>query len=490
MSIEQVRAQFNGTWYTLSYNPATGAYEAQITAPTLPGMYPTPVEVRGSQWTTKKTAEIEVRAELEPPVVVITTPPGYYNDPAHPVSFTLRDNAGIALDTLSVLLDGEPVTGAVSEPAEGGYDCVYTPPALADGPHTLAVTVKDINGNESAPAQLTWHVDTTGPTLAVSFPPDGYNTNRPALTVTGLAGDTGVGLAWLRINGADVPVTDGGFSWSATLTEGDNLFTMTAEDSLGNTSTLSFGVLLDTIPPKITAVTVAPDLDGQPMGLTYLVIADIQPSPEPHAAETVTGTVNGLPVTFVQDGQRWTAVVPRAVDFTVELLASDAAGNTDRASVYFPNGLESKLDWTRLDYLNFWDLNRIERNTRFVYGAAISLGRTPPHGWRPRHPVPAQDIPVAGHEPHHIPEHTQWLASDILFKADLDRLNQNVEDLKGVLALYRGEWVPIRLYDPLDWRTLLAIEKDLTLVDRFLSCYQSHKATPVYAGQIPAGVWP
>ena len=33
MAISQVRAQVNGTWYTLTYNSSTGKYDATITAP-------------------------------------------------------------------------------------------------------------------------------------------------------------------------------------------------------------------------------------------------------------------------------------------------------------------------------------------------------------------------------------------------------------------------------------------------------------------------
>lgn len=512
MSITRVRAQFDGTWYTLAYDPDTGTYAAQITAPTLPGMYPTEVEAVGSDWTTLEETELEVRAEIVPPVVTITTAPGFYRDPAHPVQFSLRDNAGIDLTTLRIVLDGQTVTGAVTEETEGGYDCTYTPPALADGPHTIVITVQDINKNESAPAELTWTVDTTGPTLAVSWPPEGYNTNQAAITISGLAGDEGAGLAWLKVNGEVVetnppatadavalpPLTRGaedgsfGFSVAVTLTEGINTFVFVAQDTLGNETTLTLHVLLDTIVPTIQRVALRPNMGpGWPeLGLSYLLIVDLQPSPEPHAAETVTGTVNGRAITFVQDGQRWTAVVPRRDQvFSVEVFSQDAAGNSDQASAVFPNGLESKLDWSKLDFLNYWDLNRIERNTRFVYAAATSLGHVPPRGRVPRTPVPEETIPVAGHDPVVIPEHEEWLMSDILYQDDVDRLNSNVQALQTILLLYQREWVPLRTGYPMDWRTWQAIEQDLTVVDKFLTYAQKHTSY-VWSGQIAAGMWP
>ena len=59
---------------------------------------------------------------------------------------------------------------------------------LADGTHTFDVKAVDPAGNTSSPATFAWRVDTTAPTIALTTPADGSETNDPTPTFAGTAG--------------------------------------------------------------------------------------------------------------------------------------------------------------------------------------------------------------------------------------------------------------------------------------------------------------
>src|SRR5699024_2038332 len=116
---------------------------------------------------------------------------------------------------------------------------------------------------------------------------------------------------------------------------------------------------------------IRPSLDAKPLGNT-IILAVVKKPPEvnPNATETVKGAGNGEPVTWKEGpAYTWTATVERSEwdEYAVALHAEDAAGNSASYSITFPCGLESKWTWTPLEYLNYWDLNRIEYNTRYLY---------------------------------------------------------------------------------------------------------------------------
>lgn len=467
VAITTARVQWNGTWYTLTYNAETGAYEAALTTPAAPGYYTARVETTNSDGQSAAAEQtLLVKSELVPPVVTITTASGFYQNPATPIVFTLVDEAGgsgVNLDSLKMVLDGQTVTGAQSTAIENGYSCTYTPSGLSDGEHSITITVEDQSGNLSAPASLTWSIDTTAPTLAVSSPAEGLNTNNPALTIAGVTGDEGVGFGGLTVNDQSVPVTDGAFSLDVTLSEGMNSFTFVAADLLGNSTTLTRQVLLDTTAPVIEAVTLTPDFSADPIGNRFVLTVLLAPSPAPKAAETVTGTVNGMAVSFSESpALMWTALVPRGDGFAVELTASDAAGNVTTASLFFPDGLESKFDWTTLDFLNYWDLNRVERNTDFIL----------------------RILRQCGYNPKNYGIDRDWAMPDIPTRSQIDRVRRNVDALQeGFLLL--PEWREIVYNNTVDAGQMNAIEWDLRLLDQWLVRLQ--KGVFIYSGDVFAG---
>jgi hypothetical protein len=113
---------------------------------------------------------------------------------------------------------------------DGGGFAPCTSPAsynaLADGTHTFAVRAIDHAGNgDDTPAQFTWLVDTTGPTLAPTISPTPTYLGAPA-TATPNATDAGTGVASQTC--ASV----------STSTVGDHTIRCTATDNAGNTTTV------------------------------------------------------------------------------------------------------------------------------------------------------------------------------------------------------------------------------------------------------------
>ena len=144
MAIAQVRAKVNGAWHTLTYDAASGAYKATITAPGATsynqagGYYNVEVEATNTAGTTG-TADGSTIAGLQlvvrervAPVITILSPSGgaYVTNSKQPVVFTITDEAGgsgVDLSTLVVKLDGTAVAASTlaSTAVTNGYSVTY-----------------------------------------------------------------------------------------------------------------------------------------------------------------------------------------------------------------------------------------------------------------------------------------------------------------------------------------------------------------------------
>lgn len=143
---------------------------------------------------------------------------------------------------------------------------MYTPgSALSDGSHTITVNASDNDGNTATTVSASITVDTVPPTLSVSTPAEGLITNNASQTVTGTTNDATSSPVTVTIvlNGEDqgaVSVgSDGTFSKTVTLEEGDNTIVVTAQDAAGKTSSVTNMVKLDTAIPSIGSMTLAPN---------------------------------------------------------------------------------------------------------------------------------------------------------------------------------------------------------------------------------------
>ena len=151
-------------------------------------------------------------------------------------------DATSGIDHVDVSLDGTIV------PVPGGVT-THTLTGVADGPHTILVTVYDGAGN-SASASVAVTVDATGPTVSISGPGSGAVVTSSSTTVQWSAADTtsGVDHIELRIDGGS-PQTLSASTTSQSLTglsDGSHTVTITVVDRAGNTATASVTFRVDT----------------------------------------------------------------------------------------------------------------------------------------------------------------------------------------------------------------------------------------------------
>ena len=285
MAISQVRANINGTWYTLTLNSRTGKYEATITAPGATsynqsgGYYNVTVEATNTAGT-KGTADgstlnglrLFVKERVAPVITIMSPSSGaYVTNSKQPVVFTVVDEAGgsgIDLNTLVVKQDGTAVAASTLAKTSitNGYSVTYTPAsALSDGSHTITVNVSDHDGNAASQKSTTYKVDTVPPTLNITAPTEGLITATASINIVGTTNDvtsSPVSIT-IKLNGTDqgrVTVgSDGTFSKSVTLAEGGNTIIVTATDAAGKTSSVTRTVTLDTSVPKVVSASITPN---------------------------------------------------------------------------------------------------------------------------------------------------------------------------------------------------------------------------------------
>ena len=299
MAISQVRAQINGTWYTLTLSGTANTYTATITAPgstsytKTGGYYDVTVEATNTAGTvTTQNAsglaglKLVVREKVAPVITILSPTSGaaVINN-KQPVTFTVTDEAGgsgVNLSSLVVKQDGTAVAASTitSTAITNGYSVTYTPSAaLSDGSHTVTITVSDNDGNAATAKSTTYRVDTVPPTLNITAPANALVTNAASLVVRGTTNDTSSSPVTVKITlaGADqgtVTVgSDGSFSKTLTLVEGSNTIVITATDSAGKASSVTRTVTLDTTKPVIKSAVISPNpVDaGASMVITVVV---------------------------------------------------------------------------------------------------------------------------------------------------------------------------------------------------------------------------
>ena len=299
MAIASVRIQINGTWHNLTYDSASGAWKATITAALGTsyimegGYYSCTVEATNTAGT-KTTAsastvsglKLYVR-ETEPPTISVQSPTSgaYVTNNKQPVVFIAgdeQDGSGINPSSAVVTLDGQAVPAAnVSVTKQStAYKITFTPAtALTDGNHTVTAKISDNDGNQSEAATVTFKVDTVPPTLNVSAPADTLITNNASVNVTGTTNDATSSPVkiTIKLNGTDqgsvTVATNGSFSKAITLADGNNTIVVTATDAAGKTSSVTRTVTLDTSAPVIQSATINPNPvdSGATMVITVVI---------------------------------------------------------------------------------------------------------------------------------------------------------------------------------------------------------------------------
>jgi Zn-dependent metalloprotease len=179
-------------------------------------------------------------------------------------------------------------------------------------------------------------MDITGPALTMSTLANGAITNNATLNVSGTVSDAS-GVARLTINTAAVTITNGSFSHAIILQPGTNSITSIATDTLGNSTTDTRAIILDTTAPVVSITTPADNsMTSQPLVPVTGTISE---------TSTVTVAVNsGTPQSASISGNNFSATLALNPGInTADITVIDLAGNTSTAkrTITYDNSVPS-----------------------------------------------------------------------------------------------------------------------------------------------------
>lgn len=288
MALKKLTALIQGKEVELTYNSTTGYYEATATAGNdssfneSGGYFPvsmTATDTAGNSASvdsTHSTLGSNIRLfvyEQNKPTITITSPTAgaYITDTTKPeITFKIVDNtvqtsgySGINKSSVVLTVGGTTVDSSKITFTEttGGYIGKYTPTTdLADGDVTITVTGKDNDGNAAVAASVTFKVDNLAPSLTVTAPVDGLETNQSAITVSGTTNDTSKPITvTITLNGTDCGTvtvgSDGAFSKTVNLTkQGSNTIVIKATDASGKSTSITRTVKYSTTAPVFSEV--------------------------------------------------------------------------------------------------------------------------------------------------------------------------------------------------------------------------------------------
>ena len=227
--------------------------------------------------------QLRVLEKVAPTITVVSPSSNARVTTATPqITWQLRDNdSGIDAATIKLTINGQVVKeGITKTPAEGGYDCSYTPAkALPEGSNTVLFDVTDNDGNVATQGSVTFTVDTIAPSLDVTTPAEGTITNQETINVTGTTSDATSGPVTVTITvnevdqGAVTVEESGAFSKDVTLNSGANIIKITARDAAGKETVITRNITLDTGAPVFNSVEITPNpVDA---GKTFIISVDV-----------------------------------------------------------------------------------------------------------------------------------------------------------------------------------------------------------------------
>ncbi|MEU6134591.1 Ig-like domain-containing protein [Nocardioides sp. NPDC047086] len=282
----------DGTWtFTPSEPLADG--EHTVTA--------TQTDEAGNTSEVSEPVSFTVDASSDAPVITSPESGDSTNDDTPAIEGT--GNPG---DTITVIIDGEPVRETTVDP-DGAWTFTPTEP-LEDGDHTITATATDPLGNTSGESNaVIITVDTTAPEAPeITSPADGGSTSDTTPTIEG-TGEPGATVT-VEIDGEEVgtAVVQPDGTWSLEVTDplaaGEHTVEAVQTDPAGNTSpatTVDF-----TVTPAAPVIT-SPQ-DGDSVDKT----PDVAGTGQPGANVTVQVDGKDVDTVRVGDDGTWSTTLP------------------------------------------------------------------------------------------------------------------------------------------------------------------------------------
>jgi hypothetical protein len=200
--------------------------------------------------------------------------------------------------------------------------------------YLLTVTVADLAGNRSRPADVRFTIDTVAPVIEVTSPGEGLLTNQNSVQISGRISEA----ASLTINAIPKSMQqDGTFSHGPfALSEGENTFRLRATDAAGNTGERTLYVTHDTVPPPPPK---ADQIQAQQQNDGRVSVIGTAGSVEGGATITVINTRTGerATVTANPDGSFSASIAGENGD-EIQVYATDRAGNAGQAATLVASG--------------------------------------------------------------------------------------------------------------------------------------------------------
>lgn len=269
MALQQVRVKLNNTWTVLTYDSTTGRYEGDLATPgtsaNLPGGYYV-LEAEATLTTGASTSlsgsvygglRLVVRETAAPALALVSPPAGYINTQRPTVTLTASDEAdgsGIDPGSFAVSVDGTAQTEGLSAATTAeGVTLTWTAAAdLPEGPHTIAFSISDKDGNTTTVSAV-YTVDVTPPELRLTLPDTHRVVDSETIPVAGWTWDgvSGPPSAVITVNGvtrwSSQPPTEPGesleFAADIPLEIAANDIKVTATDGAGMVTVEQFQVI-------------------------------------------------------------------------------------------------------------------------------------------------------------------------------------------------------------------------------------------------------
>ncbi len=289
MAVKKVTTLVQGQTVELTYNEATGYYEAVCTAgsdssfPEDGGYFPASMSVEdtagnkasvdSSHSSYGNNLRLFVFEQNKPQITILSPTSGAYitNTTKPEIRFEIIDNkvqtngySGINKDSVVLTVGGVAVDGSKISftETEGGYIGTYTPAeSLGNGECVITVNGADNDGNNADTVRSTVNIDNQAPSNELYTPVEGHETNNSKITITGKASDTSLPVTVrLTLNGDELQGveidSDGYYSCEAELTrQGENVITSQAIDDAGNASEpIVRTIIFSTTAPVFTEV--------------------------------------------------------------------------------------------------------------------------------------------------------------------------------------------------------------------------------------------